>query len=265
MLKLIQKSTTIKLWISSLFVILIMATVVSANFDYSKIPDCSESSSDVCYDLDADGNKTTIKNLRSTDIYKFFVSDNANNEEKLSNINEDDTVTIDMRDFAQHDYTSPANVSDLCLDEDNDGYGSIDSADISQCSRQGIDCNDSKGKWYVNPGAEETCDGLDNDCNGQIDEGCDSDGDHYCSKNKKVYNNSACSRTNVPQGESGDDCDDGNNQLNPGVNEDCANDIDDNCNGKINENCAVREKAKPYAGVLTSTVPIGGTAQIQFF
>jgi len=236
MLKLIQKSTTLKLGLVFLFTISIIATAVSASFDYLKIPGCSEYSTVICYDSGSDSSRIIIKNLSSAGIYNLFVSRGINNKGKLSDVNKDDVITIDMRDFAQHDYILPVNISDLCLDRDNDGYGSIDSADISQCSRQGIDCNDSKGKWYVNPGAEETCDGLDNDCNGQIDEGCDSDGDHYCSKNKKVYNNSACSKTNVPQGEGGDDYNDDDPEQNPGVEEKCDG-IDNNNNNKIDETC----------------------------
>lgn len=59
-----------------------------------------------------------------------------------------------------------------CTDNDADGY--------TTC--QG-DCNDSN--LNINPGAVEVCDGVDNDCNGQVDEGCapevcdgiDNDGD----------------------------------------------------------------------------------------
>lgn len=45
------------------------------------------------------------------------------------------------------------------------------------------DCDDSE--YFVNPGATEVCDFLDNDCNGLTDEGvtltlyADSDGDGY--------------------------------------------------------------------------------------
>jgi hypothetical protein len=47
-------------------------------------------------------------------------------------------------------------------DNDGDGYDST------------VDCDDNNAA--VNPGATEVCDGIDNDCDGQIDEGCGS----YC-------------------------------------------------------------------------------------
>ncbi len=49
------------------------------------------------------------------------------------------------------------------VDLDGDGYDST------------VDCNDDNANVY--PGAEEICDGIDNNCNGQIDEGCGSGSD----------------------------------------------------------------------------------------
>ena len=46
-------------------------------------------------------------------------------------------------------------------DEDQDGY-TIDE-----------DCNDKNG--WANPGMIEMCDGIDNNCDGQIDEGCEEE------------------------------------------------------------------------------------------
>ena len=49
-----------------------------------------------------------------------------------------------------------------CIDDDNDG------------SCAGVDCDD--GDEDMHPGAQETCDGVDNDCNGATDEGCPTPG-----------------------------------------------------------------------------------------
>ncbi|MFN0275316.1 MAG: MopE-related protein, partial [Chitinophagales bacterium] len=74
------------------------------------------------------------------------------------------------------------------------------------------------------------CDGLDNDCNGSIDDGVscdpDNDGDGY------------------PQSV---DCDDYNSSINPGATEEC-NEIDDNCNGEIDEGVTVYAYYTDYDG-----------------
>ncbi len=85
-------------------------------------------------------------------------------------------------------------------DADGDGFVAL------PC---GNDCDDSNPA--VNPGAPEICDGLDNDCNGLVDD-LDADGDGF----------SACV----------DDCDDGDPAVNPGATEIC-NGIDDDCDGTI--------------------------------
>lgn len=57
--------------------------------------------------------------------------------------------------------------SDLCsncLDLDGDGYGSRG----DDCPFEGYDCNDNDPN--INPGAYELCDGIDNNCNLEVDE-----------------------------------------------------------------------------------------------
>ncbi len=105
-------------------------------------------------------------------------------------------------------------------DMDNDGYNS------TRCN--GTDCNDNNNA--IHPGAIEKCDNIDNNCNGQIDEGCDDDNDDYCDNSMIIVGTPAV----CPRG--GGDCNDNNNTIHPGAIEICDN-IDRNCNGKIKENC----------------------------
>jgi len=77
------------------------------------------------------------------------------------------------------------------------------------------DCNDQNPE--IHPEVEEVCDGLDNDCNGRIDE-VDKDGDGYYK----------C------PGVADRDCDDNSPAVHPGAREVC-NEADDNCNGLIDE------------------------------
>ncbi len=57
-----------------------------------------------------------------------------------------------------------------CIDGDGDGYGNPASVD---CPFPALDCNDASPSIF--PGAVESCDGFDNDCDGQSDDspGCD--------------------------------------------------------------------------------------------
>lgn len=125
------------------------------------------------------------------------------------------------------------------LDMDEDGHGDP-TATAKGCSPQPgqvstqDDCNDRDAAIYT--GATEICDGKDNDCDAQQDEGVlqtfylDADEDGYGNPTKSLQ---ACA---APVGYVADntDCKDTNDEINPGEAERC-NSADDNCNGQIDE------------------------------
>jgi len=127
-------------------------------------------------------------------------------------------------------------------DYDGDGYGDPNNSLFGSCPIpygyvfNALDCDDTN--YYTHPNASEYCNGIDDNCNGIIDEGvapiwyADTDGDGYGDPNTTQY---AC---NQPQGfvYSGGDCDDTNAYIHPGALEDCTNLIDENCDGILGEN-----------------------------
>jgi hypothetical protein len=89
-------------------------------------------------------------------------------------------------------------VRDSFQDKDSDGF--IEAHD---------DCDDNNP--FIHPGVPELCDGIDNDCDGRVDEVCDYDGDGFTPEEG--------------------DCDDRLSNVKPGVLEVANNGLDDNCNG----------------------------------
>ncbi len=85
------------------------------------------------------------------------------------------------------------------------------------------DCNDLDPAIF--PGAEEVCDGEDQDCDGDVDEGFDVDLDGYtiCGANEPDLV----------------DCNDDDENISPGAEERC-NGIDDDCDGDTDEEIPAR-------------------------
>ena len=129
------------------------------------------------------------------------------------------TIEVTVRGKPGGALTVQVLAEDGDVDFDSDGFTRVEG-----------DCNDNNS--FVNPNAQEICDDVDNNCDGQIDEGLkttfyeDADGDGY--GNPQVTTK-ACSQ---PSGyvANNTDCDDTNTAVNPGATEIKKNGIDDDCN-----------------------------------
>ena len=110
----------------------------------------------------------------------------------------------------------------ILVDNDGDGYFSDE------------DCNDLESSIY--PETIEVCDGIDNNCDGVVDEDvttlfyADSDEDGF--GNPDIFIESC----DLPNGyvDNGSDCDDAQSQTYPAAVEVC-DDEDNNCDGVIDE------------------------------
>lgn len=129
------------------------------------------------------------------------------------------------------------------IDSDDDGYGADDSA-VMQCLSpgeryvvEGGDCDDLVPTTH--PGADELCDGIDNDCDGTPDDPPTVGDDvWYVDGDLDGYGDADGTETSCEPGpgmiETGGDCDDTDPDINPDASEVCNDGADNNCDGSPN-------------------------------
>ncbi|MDY0003960.1 MAG: choice-of-anchor D domain-containing protein, partial [Polyangia bacterium] len=135
-------------------------------------------------------------------------------------------------------------------DSDNDSFG-ITGDRRCLCGPEGLyraeqggDCDDTRS--LVNPGMLENCQtAFDDDCTGSTNDlGALNCTLFYRDHDQDGYGLSSDSQCRcAPAGEytatAGGDCNDGDPNVRPGVQEDCGTAYDDNCNGSTNEDDAL--------------------------
>jgi hypothetical protein len=168
-------------------------------------------------------------------VYSFAIVPNSNN--RVEYRSREDSINPPVLIITTQGEGAP-----FYCDDDSDGY--IDSTSDggytengckpAGCQTEaGIDCDDTNGG--IKPGAVEICDGMDNNCDGLIDDNdpgitgqsiwyADTDTDNYGDANTSLL---ACSQ---PDGYLSDnsDCNDSDSAISPGAVEICDG-IDNDC------------------------------------
>lgn len=123
------------------------------------------------------------------------------------------------RENARYQYSSCDHGGGGFGDEDGDGYTPSDG-----------DCDDNDPS--INPSADEICDGQDNDCDGEIDQGLDVQ--YFLDADEDGYGDPAVTETSCEPTPgyvvNGTDCDDGDDAVFPGAPE-ALDGVDQDCDG----------------------------------
>ncbi len=187
-------------------------------------PDDSGASADV--DLDGDG----FFSLEDCDDQDPAVFPGA--VERCNGVDDDCDGYVDDQD------PSVDGAFEYTVDGDGDGYGALDGAIERACedpgagwvpADQATDCDD--GDPAVHPDAQEVCNQIDDDCDGEIDEAGALDSSWYLDVDGDGYGNDeeVIEQCEQPSGYvlEGGDCDDGDPAVSPGADERCNGEDDD--------------------------------------
>lgn len=193
-------------------------------------------------DMDADGYGNTSDSLFAADCFlpNGYAANNTDCNDSNAFVN---PLAIEICD--NFDNNCDGNIDEgvvtaFYADDDNDGFGNPGTL-INSCTQPSgyvtndNDCDDNNSA--LNPSAVEVCDNIDNNCNGNIDEGLSSafyaDFDNDGFGNPDIIVDSCAQPSGYVINNS--DCNDTIADIFPGAQEILFNGLDDNCDGYIDE------------------------------
>ena len=180
---------------------------------------------DSTQDLDGDGISMLWGDCDDTDPTIF-----PGAEELCDGIDNDCDGTVDGADATGS--------QTYFVDGDDDGFGE---AAVYSCTFEvgwaveGGDCDDEDDARF--PGNEEHCNGVDDDCDGSVDEEPVDSQSGYLDLDRDGWGGEFVWTCDPPEGliEQGEDCDDTDPAVNPDADEVCATEWDDDCDGGAND------------------------------
>jgi hypothetical protein len=195
-------------------------------------------------DLDGDGfGGSTSEAVLSCTTVEGYVSNNTDCNDNDNTVYPGATELCDGRDN-NCDGTIDEGLERVAwyIDLDGDGFGGSTSEAVLSCTpvegyvSNNTDCNDNDNTIY--PGATELCDGIDNDCDGEVDEGLekiawyiDLDGDGFGGSTSEAVMSCTAVEGYVSNNS---DCNDNDNTIYPGATELCDG-RDNDCDGEVDE------------------------------
>jgi len=193
-------------------------------------------------DADEDGFGDGANAVEACGAPEGFIADGTDCDDSEATVNPDADEVCNSEDddcdgLIDDEDDSITDQGTWWLDSDEDGYGTTAYSVVACEAPEGFsetsdDCDDTDPLSW--PGANETCDGADNDCDGDVDENADDAGTWYGDSDGDGYGDpdapeASCEGSSALVADASD-CDDTDAEVHPGVEESC-NGVDDDCDG----------------------------------
>jgi hypothetical protein len=208
-------------------------------------------------DVDGDGYGDPDFSTLSCELPTGYSADATDCDDGSAAVNPGASEICDSKDNNCDGLTDDSSATDAktyYADADGDSYGDPSST-AKSCSRPSgyignkKDCDDTDSA--VNPDESEVCNGVDDDCDGDIDGDAIDAVTYYDDADGDGYGDESASTTSctAPSGTVTDatDCEDADASISPGATETCDG-IDDDCSGAIDDGGACPCNVEYYDG-----------------